>query len=174
MGVDWSDAKPHVDVVDSSEEGNLELDPILQGMVDRAAIRDVMVRYARGLDRRDFDLVTSCFTSDAYADYRGHKTSGIDNIIQYLRRIDRFQRTMHFMGDQFIEIYGDTAEVETYAIDYLWYAVDGIQYISTGGLRYSDKMLRREGKWLIYHRVMHLDWRHNDAIDLSAPGIERV
>ncbi|MCE2463994.1 MAG: nuclear transport factor 2 family protein, partial [Dehalococcoidia bacterium] len=47
----------------------MAIDPVLQELADRAAIRDVMILYARGLDRRDFDLVRSCFTDDAYADY---------------------------------------------------------------------------------------------------------
>lgn len=152
----------------------MAIDPTLQELADRAAIRNVMIRYARGLDRRDFDLVRSCFTDDAYADYRGRVSSGLDNIIESLSRIDRFQGTTHFMGDQLIDIQGDTAEVETYAIDYLLYTLEGTQYLSTGGLRYEDKFVRQDGKWLVRHRVMYVDWRRNEALDQAAPGPDSV
>ena len=41
----------------------------IQELADRQEIRDLMARYARGLDRRDFDAVASCLAEDAYADY---------------------------------------------------------------------------------------------------------
>ena len=34
-----------------------------------AAIRDVIDRYAIGLDRRDWELVRTCFAADCLADY---------------------------------------------------------------------------------------------------------
>ena len=41
---------------------------------DRTAIREVLLRYARGVDARDLALVASCFTPDAA--YRGALASG--------------------------------------------------------------------------------------------------
>ena len=35
----------------------------------RAAVTDVLVRYASGIDRRDWDLFRTCFTDDCEADY---------------------------------------------------------------------------------------------------------
>ncbi len=150
-------------------------DPAVQEMEDRAGMRDVMVRYARGLDRRDFTLVTSCFTSEAHTEYGTRTYTGLEEIVQGLRRsVTRFQSSTHFMGDQLIERHGDAAEVETYAIDYLLYMVDGTQYRSMGGLRYHDTMVRQDGRWQISHRVMYTDWRRNERVDTSAPGPEHV
>ncbi len=36
---------------------------------DRQEIADVLVRYATGIDRRDWDLFRTCFTDDCVADY---------------------------------------------------------------------------------------------------------
>jgi hypothetical protein len=36
---------------------------------DVLAIRDVLDRYASGIDRRDFELVRSCFAAGVHADY---------------------------------------------------------------------------------------------------------
>ena len=153
----------------------MALDLALQELVDRAGIRDLMMRYARGLDRDDLDLVASTFTSDAYANYPGREGRGLDNIIGGLRASSsRSDRRTHFMGDQEIQIHGDTADVETYAIDYILYTVEGIQYQSTGGLRYQDRMVRRNGGWQVEYRVLHVDWRRNVLMDTSAPGREQV
>ena len=98
----------------------MALDAVLQELLDKAAIRDLMMKYARGIDRRDLDLVASGFTPDAHTNYDGQEQQGREDIVHRLRvGTSRFDRSTHFMGDQEIQINGDTADVETYAIDYL-------------------------------------------------------
>ena len=95
----------------------MALDPAIQELVDKAAIRDLMARYARGLDRADPDLVASSFATDAYVDYGTWEDTGVDNIVRRLRaRVSRYDRSTHFMGDQVFQFNGDAAEVETYAL----------------------------------------------------------
>ena len=139
----------------------------IQGLADRQEIRDLMARYARGLDRRDFDAVSACFAEDAYADYGGPAgaAQARDAILAVTRVVERFILTMHFMGDQTVVLRGDEADVETYAIDQLRYEKDGVHYDMTGGLRYADKMAREDGRWVIKHRVMHTDWRRYDRVE---------
>ena len=64
---------------------SMALDSPLQGLEDKAAIRDLMARYARGMDRPDFDLIAFSFTPDAYASYGGGgirwEAQGRDNIV---------------------------------------------------------------------------------------------
>jgi 3-phenylpropionate/cinnamic acid dioxygenase small subunit len=43
---------------------SIEIDPEV-----RAAVAEVLVRYATGIDRRDWELFRSCFTEDCDADY---------------------------------------------------------------------------------------------------------
>ena len=139
----------------------------IQALADRQAIRDLMARYARGLDRRDFDAVASCFAEDAYADYGGPAgaAQGRDAILAVTRVVERFILTMHFMGDQTVVLRGDEAD----AIDQLRYEKDGVHYDMTGGLRYADKMAREDGRWVVKHRVMHTDWRRYDRVE-TGPG----
>ena len=42
-----------------------DLDPRLAGLLDKQEIEEVVLRYCRGIDRRDFDLVRSCYHPDA-------------------------------------------------------------------------------------------------------------
>ena len=41
----------------------------LRALLDREQIRDVMMRYAHRVHRRDLEMVRACFTADA--EYRG-------------------------------------------------------------------------------------------------------
>tara|TARA_B100000315_G_scaffold48707_1_gene43407 strand:- start:3500 stop:3937 length:438 start_codon:yes stop_codon:yes gene_type:complete len=142
----------------------MALDPALQELVDKAAIRDLMTRYARSNDRRDFELMASTFTTDAYANYGEWERQGVDNIVGRLA-YTRSHRATHFLGDQDIQINGNSADVETYAIAYS--RVEGAQSLRMAGLRYQDKMVRQNGRWLVRHRVLHHDWRTIAALDTS-------
>ena len=64
----------------------MALDPVLQELVDKAAISDLMARYARGVDGRDPDLIASTLTSDAYANYGEWDGKGRDNIVNWIMR----------------------------------------------------------------------------------------
>jgi hypothetical protein len=44
----------------------MALDSVIQELVDKAAIRELMMKYARGIDRRNLDLIASGFTPDAH------------------------------------------------------------------------------------------------------------
>ena len=83
-----------------ADEDTLALDPVLQELVDKAAIRDLMARYSRGADGRDPDLIASTFASDAYTDYSGWDGRGRDNIVSWIMRPSASHfRSTHFMGD---------------------------------------------------------------------------
>ena len=93
-------------------------DDAIRELADRAAIQDVMLRYARGVDRKDLALVASCFTSDA--SYEGALAHGTiaDALVRLRDAMARYDSTMHFVGNQLVEINGDTASSETYAVAY--------------------------------------------------------
>ena len=150
-------------------------DPAIQELLDKAAIRDAMVRYSRGIDRHDSDMIAASFTPDAHVNYGGWEDQGADNIARRLQvRIGRYDAHTHFMGDQEIQLNGDSADVETYAIIYIVYTVEGTQYISTGGIHYEDRMVRYDGEWRVQNRVVHGDWRRKTRVDDSIPGADRL
>ena len=49
-------------------------------VADRIALQDVMLRYAAGVDERDFDLYSSCFIEDVeILDFGEEPINGRDN-----------------------------------------------------------------------------------------------
>ena len=60
-----------------------ELERKLRELVDRQEIHQVMLKYARGLDRLDFELARSCYWGDAIGhimQYTVHDNTAPDNV----------------------------------------------------------------------------------------------
>ncbi|MBI4299677.1 MAG: nuclear transport factor 2 family protein [Chloroflexi bacterium] len=142
-----------------------ERDPAIQELFDRAAIHDVIMRYCHGIDQRDMDLVRSCYIPDAYDDHGRFKGTGIDNIIAFfVAALKPYSATMHFIGNELIEVHGDTADSEAYCVAY-HRTVNGEETRDIAvGLRYVDKFVRRDGRWLIAERVVKPIWSRNDLM----------
>ena len=131
------------------------MEPEVQRLLDRAAIHDLLMRYARGVDRRDLALVAACFTPDAaYEGALGHGTVQ-DALARLAERLVVWETTMHVMANQLIELAGDRAHSETYAIAYH----RGRTGELVVGVRYLDDLVRRDGGWLICRRLVALDWQ---------------
>lgn len=131
-------------------------------MDDRDAITDVLARYGRALDDRDFAAVGRCFTVDARATFSGVEIApGRDAIVAHLRGLAGLAASTHLFGLPVIELAADgtTARVETAAVAHLVSAAPaGI--VRTRGLRYRDVFVRSGtgGPWQIHQRVHRVDW----------------
>lgn len=144
-------------------------DPFIQQLRDRAAIHDLLIRYARGVDQRDLTLVAACFAPEAR--YEGALGVGtIEVALAALReRMQRYQTTMHFLTNQLIELDGDRAHSETYGLVYHRLAEDAEQEDFIVGVRYLDDLARQGDGWWIVHRTAVLEWQRYDAVVLP-PG----
>jgi hypothetical protein len=133
------------------------MDEALQHLLDREAIRDVLLRYASGVDRKDLALVTSCFLPGA--PYEGALGIGTARTaIESLReRLQRYESTLHVIANQLIEIAGDRASSETYAIAFHVLREPAAQML-TVAVRYLDELSRQNGEWKIARRRVTTEW----------------
>ena len=130
------------------------------GCPDRIAIRDVILRYAEGLDVRDWDMLASCFTPDAQATYGTTVLEpGVDNIVKHVRGLENMVASTHLMGGTRIDLRGDEARTFTPATVFLVTA----DTIRSRGLRYRDTFVRRGDQWLIQVRVHTVHWMYESA-----------
>lgn len=134
-------------------------DEALQRLLDEEEIKCVHLRYCRGVDRMDWDLVRSCYHPDATDDH-GEYVGGIEGFIEYGKaNLPKFTSTNHCVCNQLVEVHGDTAFAEHYAIAYHRIpAQDGEPEKDwIANVRYVDRFERRNGEWRIACRRSLVD-----------------
>jgi 3-phenylpropionate/cinnamic acid dioxygenase small subunit len=119
----------------------------------RAEIADLLVRYATGIDRRDWSLFRSCFTADCDADYGAiGRWYDVEGITAYMTTVHADCRyTLHRITNISIDNLSEqTASTRSY-VDALILGPEG-----SGGVRatgyYDDELVRADDGWRIARR----------------------
>lgn len=132
----------------------------LQTLLDERAILQVVTRYARALDTKDFALLDDVFTPDATGDLASPTTLvGVDAIRARIRMaLDHLDESQHLVGNHEIEVDGDTATHRCYLqAQHVRHAAEGgTNYIVAG--RYEDQFVRTDVGWRIKHRRLVVMW----------------
>lgn len=122
---------------------------------DRAAkhdIAEVLVRYATGIDRRDWNLFRSCFTEDCRLDYGDIGAwEGVDAVMEFMEASHAgMGHTMHRLTNATITVDGDRAVARMY-VDAILMATDGRSGLNPRGW-YDDELVHTDGGWRIARR----------------------
>lgn len=119
---------------------------------DEQEIAGVLIRYATGIDQRDWPLFRTCFTDDVLAEYEGIATwEGIDALTDYMVSAHAdLGRTSHRISDIAIELQGDTATARSHVDAALALPGDGSRRQVRA--RYDDRLARTAAGWRISHR----------------------
>ena len=142
---------------------------------DRLDINDVYCRYARGVDRRDWELVRNCFHPDGILNHLSYQ-GDVSGFIEWLKlRHAMIPISIHFVGRGLIEFVNDKlAFVETYGMAFQRISADakahknallGDTVSDTDEvecellLRYADKFKKQHGEWRISHQNLISDAR---------------
>jgi len=146
------------------------LDPRVQALVDKQEIHEVVLRYCRGIDRMDEELVRSCYHPDAI-DEHGSFTGGVDDYVAFAwKLLARYDVTMHFVGNVLIEVRGDAARSEAYCIAHHRSESGPASSNLATGCRYIDTFERREDRvWRIAKRVVTTEWIRQDIPEVCFP-----
>lgn len=144
---------------DASASGaeSRSLDQRLRALEDEREIRELLIRYAVCLDRRDFTGYSALFTQDGHWYGRAGDVRGRAAIEQML--LDSFGPTpegfvntsnFHLMTNFLIEVEGDTARADS-RITYFARGENDRPVPMLAG-RYEDEFVRVEGRWLFASR----------------------
>ena len=99
------------------------MDQAMREAADERAIKHVLTRYTRAIDRFDMDLLRTVYHPDAYDDHGGYQ-GDVEGFIDYLNVVlPRFEGTQHFLGNTHVELDGDVAHTETYC--QAWHRIAG-------------------------------------------------
>ncbi len=144
-----------------------QLELTVREVADRQAIAHVICQLARGIDRRDKELVDGCFHADATDDHGIFKGTARAFSEWVMVQLASYERTQHIIANQLIEIEGDSAACESYFhAHHVMLTAEGKIDIVVAG-RYLDRLERREAGWKIVHRGVVYDW---NRVDPSTDG----
>jgi hypothetical protein len=117
---------------------------------DHEALRALGQRYARAADERDVDALAALFHPDAVIiGSRGELD--LAGWLDTMRGPRTFPTSMHLLADPLIELDGDTARLDTYAVVHQL-GGEG-QGDMTLGIRYVDEVVRAGDGWVILRRT---------------------
>jgi hypothetical protein len=146
-------------------------DEEIDKLLSRQAIHDLLMAYARGVDRADAGLLESIFHPDATV-----ATGVIDGtgsefaraIVDHVRK--RLDSCFHAIANQWVQVCGDRAVGESYVIA-----------ITTAGAeegviagRYIDEFERRDGVWKIRSHIIVMDWSKTRPAGSADDGMFRA
>lgn len=130
----------------------------LKALLDKEAIRDCFLRYLRGIDRLNVDLIKSAFHDDAIDNHTRDVRGSVEGLLAWwLPQQAGREATQHFVTNQTIDLDGDIAHVESYFFVFIKQTAQN-QGALIGG-RYADRFERRDGVWKIALRVVLPEWQ---------------
>lgn len=135
---------------------------------DRLDIADLLVRYATGIDRRDWDLFRSVFTEDCVADYGDIGTwHGAREITSFMEEVHRAAgHTQHSITNQAVTATAGGATARSY-VDSVVMGPDGADGVQAVGF-YDDVLVRADGGWRVARRRFTLV--HMQAVASLTPS----
>jgi len=150
----------------------------LEQLLDRAAITDLVNRYATGLDRRDWKLLRSIFADEIDMEYTsvGIK-AGRYSADRWVRSSEvlfaGFGPTQHTLTNHAIDLNGDTAHCVMYmrAEHFIVEDAPRDNCWTIGGYYRVDLKRSTEG-WKIHAMGLHVTWQTGNR-ELSNLAIER-
>lgn len=133
---------------------------------DRQQIHDTYLRYMRGFDRNDVELMRSAFWPDVQINYGAQSNTFEEFVTRHLNlHTSQLAVWGHLLTNETVDLDGDVAHVETY-VTALWMPKDEKSFAYgkpiVGG-RYIDRVERRNGEWRIAMRefVPHFQLQAN-------------
>lgn len=133
----------------------------IAALLAKDEIRELVMLYSRGVDRKDMDLLRSLYTADATDDHAGVFDGSADDYIAFLEKSLPYLRVGgHFVCNHLISVDGDTAEGEVYALAFHIFPDGKGGFVEDqAGVRYIDRYRRENGRWLFASRVVRFDFR---------------
>lgn len=138
-------------------------------------IRQALATYSRGVDRWDVDLLKQAYhaeSMDNHTMFNGPGWEFAEFITDFCRKTGGVSQ--HHITNIYIELHGDSANVETYYIAYHQLNDEEAgtsKLLNTGG-RYLDRFEKRNRQWKIAQRICTIDWSRENLPGQSWDGAQ--
>jgi 3-phenylpropionate/cinnamic acid dioxygenase small subunit len=128
----------------------------LQDISDRIEINDLLIRYSKAIDQKDWQLLDTVFTPDAEVDYvssGGIKGSYPEARAWLEKALAIFPITVHYVTNSEVTLAGDRAAARTAVYNPMFFKnPDGTLHHFAVGAYYVDELVRTKGGWRIAKR----------------------
>lgn len=143
---------------------------------ERAAIRDLLHRFSRAVDRKRWSDIEAISFPDARFDYGAFQGDAAQLINWMQERHVHIERSAHLVGSTLVEFAGDRALCETYVMASQRIANPAfpsghMDVLATG--RYID-VFRKDGAWRLEQRSFVLDNSIASEAPAGDPGPMRM
>ncbi|MGH7286773.1 MAG: nuclear transport factor 2 family protein [Myxococcota bacterium] len=128
----------------------------VQEISDRIEINDLLIRYTKAIDQKDWKLLDSVFTPDAEVDYvssGGIKGSYPEARAWLEKALAIFPTTVHYVTNSEVTLAGDRASARTAVYNPMFFRnPDGTLHHFAVGAYYVDELVRTAQGWRIAKR----------------------
>ena len=128
----------------------------LQQISDRIEINDLLIRYTKAIDEKDWRLLDTVFTPDAELDYvsSGGIKGGYPEVRTWLSKaLAIFPVTLHYVTNSEVTLSGDRASARTAVYNPMFFTnPDGSTHHFAVGAWYVDELVRTKDGWRIAKR----------------------
>jgi len=128
----------------------------LQEISDRIEIDDLLIRYTKAIDQKDWQLLDTVFTPDAELDYvsSGGIKGRYPEVRAWLEKaLAIFAVTAHYVTNSEVTLQGDRASARTAVYNPMFFGnPDGSMHHFAVGAHYVDELVRTAQGWRIAKR----------------------
>ncbi|MFD1189595.1 nuclear transport factor 2 family protein [Phenylobacterium conjunctum] len=138
----------------------------LQGLLDKQAINEVLMRYSRAVDRGDEALLRACYHDDAVEDHGGSFLGAASDYIAAILPALHSDRLMtHTVTNVLVELESPIlARSECYYLSFARYPAAEPPFETLTLARAIDRMEKRDGVWRIARRTLRWEWNREQPI----------
>jgi hypothetical protein len=141
----------------------------LQELYDKQSLHDNLMRYCRGVDRMDVELIKSTYWPDSTDDHGGFVGGGHEWAEAALKWRDANYSVNHHVSNVLSEVNGNRAKRESMFICVVNFKTPAVTMFQAG--RYRDLCEKRDSEWKILRRVCVWDWCEQRVME---PGWDLV
>ncbi|MEC3956113.1 nuclear transport factor 2 family protein [Nocardia sp. CDC153] len=139
----------------------------------RAALRELVERYAAHADRRRDAAIAELFTEDGtlVIERGGARPTttvrGRAAIEAAMKPLDRYRVTQHVIANQLLDFSGDAVHGETYCTASHVYDTEDGPRVFVMHIRYADTFEYDGRNWLFAERRLLVDWTEDRVITVT-------
>ncbi|ASK88703.1 nuclear transport factor 2 family protein [Sphingorhabdus sp. SMR4y] len=137
-------------------------------LIDRARITDHILRYATGIDRRDWALYRSIFTDRMTPDFSSWSgepalaMSADDWVAGVRATLEPFDATQHVLTNFVITVDGNSASCTCYMAAHHHLVSGDLREMHSIGGYYVHELQRSGDGWLIHRTTLNVTWEMGD------------